>query len=158
MVEFTDYQCMFCAQYFRLTYPYLLTRYEGKLRYVSRHFPIKRVHPKALKAAEAAECAYDQGKFWEYHDRLFANQQALQPESLKVYAAAAGLDATTFNECLDSAKYADRVQAQMDVGTSLGVTSTPTVFVNGRPLAGGAVPFEMLAEMIEDELQRHGRD
>lgn len=168
MVEFTDYQCMFCAQYFRLTYPYLLTRYEGKLRYVSRHFPIKRVHPKALKAAEAAECAYDQGKFWEYHDILFERQTtaglgslfehkiALDVESLKGYAVELGLDSETFERCLDAGEKAEVIQQDLRDGRRYGLRGTPTFFVNGRMLQG-ALPLAVFESFIDAALREAGR-
>ena len=167
MVEFTDYQCMFCAQYFRLTYPKLLTRYEGKLRYVSRHFPIRRVHPKALKAAEAAECAYDQGKFWEYHDILFERQttagvaslfehrSALDVESLKGYAVELGLDSGTFERCLDSSEKAEVIQKDLRDGRRYGLRGTPTFFINGRMLQG-ALPLPMFESFIDAALREAG--
>jgi protein-disulfide isomerase len=127
--------------------------YGDRIRIVWKDFPLTQIHPEAFKAAEAAHCARDQGKFWEYHDVLFANQQALQPEALKKYAADLGLNTATFNTCLDTAKYGDRVQEQMGIGNSLGVGSTPSTFVNGR-LVSGAVPYETFAAIIDEELQR----
>ena len=94
--------------------------YGDRVRIVWKDFPLTSIHPQAFKAAEAGQCAREQGKFWEYHDRLFQNQQALQPDFLKKYAADTGLDAAKFNACLDTAKYAERVQAQMGVGNQLG--------------------------------------
>jgi len=127
--------------------------YGDKVRIVWKDFPLTAIHPQALKAAEAGNCAREQGKFWEYHDRLFANQQALQPEFLKKYAADAGLDAQKFNACLDTAKYNDRVQAQMGVGAGIGVGSTPSMYINGR-LVSGAQPYETFVAVIDEELER----
>jgi protein-disulfide isomerase len=131
----------------------LRENYGDRVRIVWKDFPLTAIHPEAFKAAEAGQCAREQGKFWEYHDRLFANQQALQTESLKKYAADTGLDTAKFGACLDTAKYSDRVQEQMGIGARLGVSSTPTVFVNGR-LVSGAQPYEVFAAVIDEELER----
>ena len=121
-----------------------------------KDFPLTAIHPEAYKAAEAGNCAREQGKFWEYHDRLFANQQTLQPEALKSHAVAAGLDAAKFNACLDAAKYSDRVQEHVSVGARLGINSTPAVFINGRQVTG-AQPYEVFAGIIDEELERAAR-
>ena len=152
LVEFSDFQCPFCARV-RPTLMQVLEAYGDRVRIVWKDFPLTSIHPQAFKAAEAGQCAREQGKFWEYHDRLFANQQALQPELLKKYAADMGLDAAAFGACLDGAKYAERVKAQIGVGNELGVASTPSVFINGRMLAG-AQPYEAFAAIIDDELAR----
>ena len=116
IVEFSDFQCPFCLRVMP-TLKRVKQTYGDKVRIVWKDFPLTQIHPQAFKAAEAGNCAREQGKFWEYHDRLFSNQQALQPDYLKKYAADAGLDTTKFNACLDTAKYSDRVQEQMGVGT-----------------------------------------
>ncbi len=152
LVEFSDFQCPFCARV-RPTLMRVKETYGDRVRIVWKDFPLTSIHPQAFKAAEAGQCAQEQGKFWEYHDRLFTNQQALQPESLKKYAADMGLDAGAFNACLDSGKHAERVKSQVDAGTELGVSSTPSVFINGRMLSG-AQPFEAFASVIDDELAR----
>jgi len=99
------------------------------------------MHPNAQKAAEASECADDQGKFWDYHDLLFANQSALDVASLKGYAAQLGLDTATFNQCLDTGKQTAEWQKDEQDGTSYGVSGTPAFFINGR-MVTGAIPFE----------------
>lgn len=152
IVEFSDFQCPFC-QRVSPTLKRVRDAYGDRVRIVWKDFPLTSIHPQAFKAAEAAQCAHEQGKFWEYHDRLFGNQQALQVESLKKYAADAGLDAAKFGSCLDTAKYAERVQAQMGVGAGLGVNSTPAVFINGR-LLSGAQPYETFVTVIDEELER----
>jgi protein-disulfide isomerase len=152
VIEFSDFQCPFCQRVMP-TMKQLRETYGDRVRIVWKDFPLTSIHPQAFKAAEAGQCAREQGKFWEYHDRLFQNQQALQPEFLKKYAADTGLDAAKFNTCLDTAKYAERVQAQMGVGNQLGVSSTPSVFVNGR-MVSGAQPYETFAAMIDEELER----
>ena len=155
VVEFSDFQCPFCKQVMP-TLKKLREAYGDRMRIVWKDFPLTSIHPQAFKAAEAAHCAREQGKFWEYHDRLFENQQALESDSLKKYASDAGLDAGKFNACLDAAKYAERVQAQMGVGTALGVSSTPSVFINGR-MVSGAQPYETFTAIIDEELERAAR-
>jgi protein-disulfide isomerase len=98
------------------------------------------MHPNAQKAAEASECADDQGKFWEYQDLLFANQGALDVASLKSYAAQLSLDTATFNDCLDTGKQTAEWQKDQQDGTSYGVSGTPAFFINGR-MVTGAIPF-----------------
>ena len=152
LVEFSDFQCPFCLRV-APTLKRLREAYGDRIRIVWKDFPLTTIHPEAFKAAEAAQCARDQGKFWEYHDVLFGNQQALQPEFLKKYAADIGLNAAAFGTCLDTAKYSDRVQEQMGIGNGLGVGSTPSTFVNGR-MVSGAVPYETFAAIIDEELER----
>jgi protein-disulfide isomerase len=116
---------------------------------VYRDFPIKS-HPLAQKAAEAAECADDQGKFWEYHDLIWA-KGAVDSAGLKAYAAELGLDTATFNDCLDSGKQASEVEKDYQDGESYGVTATPTFFINGQ-LLRGAKPFETFKTLIDAAL------
>jgi protein-disulfide isomerase len=122
---------------------------------VWKDFPLTSIHPEAFKASEAAHCAGEQGKYWEYHDRLFQNQRALQVDNLKKHAADLALDEAKFNACLDSGKYAGRVRTGLQEGTALGVGSTPSIFINGR-LVMGAQPFEAFKQIIDEELQRAG--
>jgi protein-disulfide isomerase len=123
------------------------------VRFVWKDFPLTAIHPQAFKAAEAGWCAAEQGKFWNYHDHLFANREALQPDDLKKYAAELKLDASKFDACLDSSKYGDRVRQSMNAATGLGVNSTPTTFVNGRAVTG-AQPYSEFAAVIDEELER----
>jgi protein-disulfide isomerase len=127
--------------------------YGDKVRVVWKDFPLTQIHPQAFKASEAAHCAGEQGKYWEYHDRLFANQQALMPEDLKKAATELGLDGGKFGACLDSSKFSERVRDGVASGTRLGVDSTPTFYVNGRRLSG-AQPYEVFAAVIDEELSR----
>jgi protein-disulfide isomerase len=152
LVEFSDYQCPFC-QRVEPTLKELKTKYGDKLRIVWKDFPLTQIHAQAFKAGEAGHCAGDQGKYWEYHDRLFANQQLLQPADLKKHASEMGLDATAFGACLDSSKYGERVRDGVSLGERLGVNSTPTIFVNGRRLSG-AQPLEVFVATIDEELAR----
>jgi protein-disulfide isomerase len=155
IVEFSDFQCPFC-QRISPTLKQLRATYGDKIRIVWKDFPLTAIHPEAFKAAEAGNCAREQGKFWEYHDRLFANQQTLQPDALKTHAVAAGLEPAKFNACLDSGKYGARVQEHVTAGTQLGINSTPAVFINGRAVTG-AQPYEVFASVIDDELERAAR-
>jgi len=110
-------------------------------------------HTAAGPASEAARCAHEQGKFWEYHDKLFENQRALDPANLKSYAVGLGLDADAFNACFEGGKFRADVQRDYQVGQSLGVTGTPAFFVNGRFLSG-AQPYEAFVAVIDEELER----
>ena len=151
MITFSDFQCPYCVRV-NPTLKALEAKYPGKLRIAFRDFPLG-IHREARKAAEAGQCAAEQGKFWEMHDKMFANQQKLQPDSLKVFAKEIGLEGAGFASCLDSGKTAARVAADMALGAKHGVTGTPTFFINGRYLSG-AHSIEKFAEIIDDELSR----
>ena len=155
LVEFSDFQCPFC-QRVEPTLKRIREKYGDKVRIVWKDFPLVQIHPEAFKSAEAANCAREQGKFWEYHERLFTNQQALQVDALKNYAAGVGLNTATFNACLDSSKHEQRVRDSLAMGSRLGVSSTPAVFVNGRAVTG-AQPMEYFEAIIDDELERATR-
>ena len=152
LIEFSDFQCPFCLRVMP-TLKQLRAKYGDKLRVVWKDFPLTQIHPQAFVAAQAGNCAREQGKFWELHDRMFGNQSALQPDALKKYAADAGLDSAKFNQCLDSSKYEARVQDALSAGGRLGITSTPTSFVNGR-IISGAQPIEVFQTVIDEELAR----
>jgi len=111
------------------------------------------MHSRAKPAAEAAQCANEQGKFWEYHDKIFANQQALADDDLKKYATEVGLDVDKFNACYSSGKFRADIDKDMAEGAKVGVTGTPAFFVNGRFLSG-AQPFEAFKAIIDDELSK----
>lgn len=155
IIEFSDFQCPFCSRFFSQTYPQIKQEYEGKVRFVYRDFPLTSIHENAQKAAEAAECADEQGKFWEYHDMLFSNSQALDDASLKSYASQLGLDSNAFNQCLDSGKYTEEVQKDYQEGISYGVTGTPAFFINGVSIIG-AQPYANFKAVIDAALQAAG--
>ena len=162
MIEFSDYQCPFCRQFVETTLPTLKKDYieAGKLRYAFRDFPLDQIHPQARKAAEAARCAGDQGKYWEMHDLLFRNQQALQPEQLKIYAGRLNLDPKTFGACLEGGKHRPLVQQNVDAGVSAGVRGTPSFFLGKTRaddtiegvLISGARPLNDFRQEIERAL------
>lgn len=150
LVEFMDFQCPFCKRHADQTLPRLLSEFEGRVRYVVRNLPLV-IHPDAQKAAEASECAHAQGKYWEYHDVLFQNQAALDVASLKRYARDLGLRASEFDSCLDSGHHSGDVKADLDEAARLGVSSTPTFFLNGRRIVG-AKPYAQFKAEIEAAL------
>lgn len=154
IVEFSDFQCPFCGRFWQQTLPTIKEKYitTGKVKFVYRDFPIASIHSEAEKAAEAAECADEQGKFWEYHDRIFQGQDELSVASFKRWATELGLDTNRFTECLDSGKYADEVAKDFQDGQAAGVTGTPTFFINGERLVG-ALPLAQFESAIEDALQ-----
>jgi len=143
MVEFSDFQCGYCRMFWRDTLPKIDEKYirTGKVRLVYRHMIIRG--DASVLAAQAACCAHDQGKFWQYHDTLFAKGSplAFTAARLKRYAAEVGLDEKTFTACLDSEKHAERVEAETILGHALGATGTPAFLINGQ-LVLGAYPFE----------------
>ena len=130
MVEFSDFQCPYCSRYAGDAYSQILDKYvkPGKVRYVARSFPLEQIHANAEKAAEAAECAGEQGKYWEMHDRLFRNQNLLDPKEMPGHALVLGLDQEKFKQCLDGGKFASRVKADVVDGAKLRVSGTPTFF------------------------------
>lgn len=163
LIEFSDYQCPFCKRFFQSTLPTLKTQYieTGKVRYVFRDFPLDRIHPQARKAAEAARCAGDQDKYWEMHDLLFENQQALQVDNLKTYARRLNLDAGAFDACLAKSKYAAKVQKDLDDGVKAGIRGTPGFFIGKSgsddtiqgTLISGAHPPRVFRQAIDSFLQ-----
>jgi protein-disulfide isomerase len=152
IVEFSDFECPFCVRV-QATLERLLEQYAGSVRLVYRHFPLTSIHPNAYKAAEASLCAGEQDRFWEYHDLLFAEQQAMSVPDLKDKARRIGLAGAEFDGCLDSGRHTAAVRTDLFTGSALGVSGTPAFFVNGRFLSG-AVPFEHFAELIDDEMAR----
>lgn len=151
LVEFSDFECPFCERIFPILNK-ILSDYQGKVRLVYKYFPLS-FHPNAQKAAEAAECASEQGKFWEYHDKLFENQPSgFSNDKFKQWAKDLGLNTTQFNSCLDTGKYAQKVQKDFQEGTQKGVNGTPATFVNGE-LVSGAQPYEAFKQIIDNLLK-----
>lgn len=152
IVEFSEFQCPFCHRV-QATLKQILERYPGKVKLVYRDFPLDSLHPLARGASEAARCANDQGKFWEYHDTVFSHFPQASSEDLKRYAEQVGLDIAKFEACLSGGVHKAAVQSDVDEGTRAGVTGTPAFFINGR-LLQGAQPLEAFTRVIEDELSR----
>jgi protein-disulfide isomerase len=153
IVEFTDFQCPFCKAT-EATLKQLHDKYGDKIRVVHMDFPLP-FHSHALDAAKAARCANEQGKFWPFHDALFADQSKLAPADLKATAKTLGMNSTKFNACFDSAKYDSQIKADQAVGEKVGVDGTPAFFIDGRPLTG-AQPAPKFEELINDELANGG--
>lgn len=151
LIEFSDFQCPFCENAFP-TVKKVLSTYGDRIHFIYRHFPLPN-HPRARPAAEAAQCANEQGKFWAYHDRLFGDQSRLSDADFKQHAAELGLDAAQFTACYDSRKYRADVDTDIRVGNEAGVSGTPAFYINGRMLSG-AQPFDVFKKVIDEELAR----
>jgi protein-disulfide isomerase len=149
IVAFSDYQCPFCGRAEGVVNQ-VMKAYGDKVRLVFRDYPLP-MHENAHRAAEAANCAIPQGKFWEYHDKLFANQTDLSDDKLKQYAKDVGLDTSKFEKCLADKTYVAAIEKDMADGAKVGVSGTPAFFINGRMLSG-AQPFDKFKEVIDDEI------
>lgn len=164
IIEYSDFQCPFCSR-FHPTLVQIMKDYAGKVRWVYRHFPLTSIHPYAEKAAEASECANEQGKFWELADVFFSTQDTwaqsaagLDAATLENLAKQAGVkDLNKFNTCAASGKYAALVQADEKTGEAAGVTGTPGSIIIGKggskQLVPGALPIDAVKQMIDSALQ-----
>ncbi len=151
IVEFSDFECPYCRKWHDEVYPRLMEAFAGQVRLVYRDFPLSSIHNNAAAAAQSADCANEQGAYWEYQDKLFSMERGLSSEAYQGYAQDLGLDTSKFNECLQDEKYKDEVDADFEFAARLGVRSTPTFFINGIALVG-AQPFEVFQQVIEKEL------
>ncbi len=165
LVEFSDYQCPFCRRHFAKVMPRIISDYveTGKVRYVLREFPLQRIHPKALKASEAALCAGDQGQYWSMHNRMFSKPGQLDLRDLTAHAKALGLDTQRFEGCLDGGKYAQKVRTDQMAGATAGVTGTPTFLlgltdrnnpkkIKAIKMLRGALPYARFKQAIDELL------
>jgi predicted DsbA family dithiol-disulfide isomerase len=150
IVEFSDFQCPYCQRSVA-TMEQVLAKYPGDVRLVYRHLPLDRIHPHARGAAEAAACADEQGRFWDYHDKLFQNNRALAKEDLLRYASETGLDAQRFKACFEEHRFKDKVEADLQAARTVGISGTPAFVVNGI-LLSGAQPAEEFFEVIDAAL------
>ena len=155
IVEFSDFQCPYCRTVVA-TVKDVMRQYSGRVKWVYRDFPIAGLHPQAPKAAEAARCAGEQGKFWEYHDLLFDDQAQATTADFKRFADQLKLDQKSFAQCLDSGKQQPAVQSDVEEGARLGITGTPSFFINGRLLVG-AQPLDTFRKVIDSELRPHSK-
>ncbi len=158
VVEFSDYQCPFCQRHYEQTMPQLLENYidTGKVRYVFKDFPLTQLHPQAVEASMAAECAGEQDAYWEMHDKLFGEQQRWSgqknaPEAYAAFAEEIGIDVEAFDQCMEEGKYTDNIGSNYQEGVGAGVTGTPAFFINGQFISG-AQPFEVFQQIIESML------
>jgi protein-disulfide isomerase len=168
LVEFSDYQCPFCARHVRETYPQIVKEYieTGKVKHVFMDYPLESIHPHAFKAAEAARCAGDQNKYWEMHDRLFANQKTI--DAWTDHAKAVGLDVAKFESCVQSGKFAGDIRKDMAVAQGAGLNGTPAFFLAATDPAStkvktlrafkGASPFPAFKAQIDALLAEQGAD
>ncbi len=167
IVEFSDFQCPFCAKFHETTLPQLEQNYikTGKVNFVYRDFPIQNIHPNAAPAALASECADDQGKFWEMHDLIFENQQIWKDlpisqsvELYKKYALDIGLDSNEFDSCMDSGKHLDEIQKDLNDGRAYGISGTPGFFVGNEKIGfipiTGAQPYSTFQRVIDGQLNQ----
>ena len=153
IVEYSDFQCPFCKKAYEGALSQIRKNFRDAVEIDYRHFPLS-FHSYAQKAAEASECARDQGKFWDYHDMLFENQKSLDVQSLKKYAAALGIDTNKFNACLDNGDKAQAVQDDFRQGQQKGVSGTPAFFI-GDTMISGAQPYENFLPLICKEIPNH---
>ncbi len=152
IIEFSEFQCPYCKRG-KETISEILEIYGEQVKLVFKHFPLTSIHPSAQKAAEATECAGDQGKFWEMHDWMFDNQKELAVDDLKTAAANLGMNSSEFNGCLDSGKYEGKVKNDTEEAKGLGLSGAPAFFVNDT-LISGAQPIEKFREVIDAELAK----
>ncbi len=160
MIEFSDFECPFCKRYFDETFSQIKKDYvdTGKIKLSYRHFPLD-FHPAALPSALASECANEQGKFWEYHDLIFTEQEKIAGKTadviigqLKTWAQGLGLNTNQFGTCLDNQTYAEKVTQDLNDGKTAGVSGTPSFFINGKLLVG-AQPYDAFKAIIDEELK-----
>jgi len=153
LVEFSDFQCPFCSRFLTQTKGQIDEAYvkTGKVKFVYMHFPLESIHPQAMPAALASECADEQGAFWEYHDLVFQNQQSLSDANYKQWAGQLSLDQAQFDDCYDSKKYESAVRGDLQQGSNAGVRGTPGFILNGQ-LISGAQPFAVFQQAIDAAL------
>ena len=151
IVEFSDYQCPYCIRWYTEVYGRLMSTYKDKIRFVYRDFPLYSIHPEAQPAAEAADCAGEQNAYYAFHDALFSEKNGLGTDAYTQYATDLGLNVDQFSKCLSERRFKDEVETDSTYGSSIGVSSTPTFFINGMAVVG-AQPFEVFQQVIDSEL------
>lgn len=148
IVEFSDFECPYCARFARDTAPALRRQYGDRIRWVFVNYPLQTIHPRAYDAALAGECAHEQGYFWEWYDVMFSGDFGLSNDQLLAAAAGIGLNEETFQACFREARYAEEVDRDLKEGRKFYILGTPTFFVNGHRLEGAQRP-EAFAEIID---------
>ncbi len=151
IVEFSDFQCPFCARWHQEVWPQISETYQGKVRLVYRDFTLVQAHPYAQDAAIAARCAGEQDRYWEYHDLLFQGEMEFSPLTFETYSSRLELDQDTFEACLQNPELLKQVQGDLSLGEMIGIDGTPTFFVNGYRITG-AQPFEEFQKVIDSIL------
>ncbi|MBT3389280.1 MAG: DsbA family protein [Chloroflexi bacterium] len=150
IIEFSDYECPYCQKWHVQIWPLIQAAYPEQIRLVYRDFPLTNIHPNATPAASAANCAEEQDAYWEFSEMLFSAEQNLNVETYLQYAETLNLDMDAFTECVESGRHNAEIMADLEYAVNLGVSSTPTFFVNGIPVVG-AQPFEVFQNIIEAE-------
>jgi len=155
--EFSDFQCPAC----RAAVPVvkgIVNKYKNQIKFIYRHFPLLKIHPRAYDAALASECANDQGKFWQYHDLLFANQPNFKRSQLMEYARELGLDSEQFSACLQSRARRQIVDADLQKARELNLNSTPTFIVNGQIIRNWSSELEaVIVRALENQLESESK-
>jgi protein-disulfide isomerase len=152
MVEFADFQCPYCRQWYSDVYGKIQTNYGTKIHFIFRDFPLS-IHPDAQPAAVAADCAFEQGRYWEYFKLLYGDPRGVGSAMYAVYAQEAGLNVSKFNNCIKSGRYDKEIALDMQAGESAGMTGVPAFFINGRPISGYQ-PYEVFQKAIDEELSK----
>jgi len=155
IVEFSDFQCPFCQRAYPVV-KQLLAKYPNQIKLAYRDFPLRQIHPQADAAAAASRCAGEQGKFWEFHDRLFESNRPLDTPSFVEHATQLALDIPKFNECLESGRFDALIEEDLQDGNQAGVTGTPAFFINGVAVTGSQ-PLAVFEKVVEEELRVIGR-
>lgn len=151
LIEFSDFECPYCTRWHTEVFDRIREDYPDQVRFVYRDFPLKSIHPNAVPAAEAANCANEQDMFWEFSEKLFIGELGLSSEAYLEYASQLDLDLEEFEKCIEEGRYSQEVEDDYQYASQLGVQSTPTFFLNGIPLIG-AQPYEVFKDVIEREL------
>lgn len=151
IIEFSDYQCPYCKRWNDEVFDRLLQEYPKDVRFVYRDFPLTSIHPEAFPAAEAADCAGEQNAYWDFHRALFSQKYGLDQGAYQKYASELGLDTTAFAQCLKDNRYSDEINSDLNYAADLGISSTPTFFINGIALVG-AQPYDVFKQVIDLEL------
>lgn len=155
VVELTDYECPFCKRHNDTVLPRLLSEYGDRIRYVAINFPLTHIHPSAFSASLSAECAHQQDRFWQYRRELFASENGLNIQNLLLIAEQIDLDMVMFETCIKSSDIQAVVDQDILISESLGVTGTPTFFINDKILVGSR-PFGSFKVLIDKELENYG--